>query len=152
MNDKQPKDLSSALERLTLCLQTPCLPGDVEEWAQPVLEAVETAGQALGRQISVTHGEHFAGILEQDVEMFRQVVKLKAADQTLLDEFEKLAQKARRLVEKAPRVEPDEGKLRECIDGIVHEGLAFVLACQQQEIALRSWLQEAFVREVGVGD
>jgi hypothetical protein len=66
--------------------------------------------------------------------------------------FDGLAERCKQITQKAPRIEPDELKLHEEVNALIHDGLAFMIDWQQQEIALRSWLQEAFTRDRGVAD
>jgi hypothetical protein len=152
MNSKATLDPESTFKRVTVCLETPCVPGELEQWSAAVRDALNHARPMVFRQIEGNHRDHYAGILAEDSEMYRQVLKLKKEDQRLLDRFDALRQRGQRLAEEAPRVGPDELKLQDEVKEIIHDGLALVLDWQHQEIALRSWLQEAFTRDRGVVD
>jgi hypothetical protein len=140
------------LGNFTVCLETPCVPGELEQWAVAVRDAAQAAGEFLAGHVRQNHQEHYARIVAADTEMFRKVEQLKQEDQNLLQCFERLTARIKRIAEQAPRVEPDEARLRGHVDVLIHDGLEFVVRWEQQEIAIRNWLQEAFVRECGVGD
>ena len=84
--------------------------------------------------------------------MFRQVALLKKEDQNILRSLESLAERTRNLMVKAPVLEPNEAQVHDEVSALIKDGLAFIVQCQRQEIAIRTWLQEAFLRERGVAD
>ena len=152
MNQAQPENLDKALKHLTLCLEDPCVPGELEVWTKAVWQALEGVRPVLQNHFAVNHQEHFARITEEDSEMFRQVTLLKKEDRNILQQFESLADLTKKLLERAPRVEPNEAQLHDEVSALVTQGLAFVVQVQRQEIAIRTWLQEAFLRDRGVAD
>jgi len=91
MNQAQPQNLDKALEHLTLCLEDPCVPGELEGWTKAVWQALEGVRPVLQNHFAVNHQEHFARITEEDSEMFRQVTLLKKEDRNILQHFESLA-------------------------------------------------------------
>jgi len=84
MNQAQPQNLDKALEHLTLCLEDPCVPGELEGWTKAVWQALEGVRPVLQNHFAVNHQEHFARITEEDSEMFRQVTLLKKEDRNIL--------------------------------------------------------------------
>jgi len=152
MSQAQPQNLDKALKHLTLCLEDPCVPGELEVWTKAVWEALEGVRPLLRQHLVLNHEEHFARITEADSEMFRQVTLLKKEDRNILQHFESLADLTKKLLERAPRIEPNEAQLHEEVSALITEGLAFVVQMQRQEIAIRTWLQEAFLRDRGVAD
>jgi hypothetical protein len=143
---------TGALGDLNVSLEEPCVPGEMEQWAAGVRDSLERARPMAREQIATNHRENYKRITEEDTEMFRQVANLMKEDQRLLGELEALHKRASRLAEKAARLEPDEARLRDEVKELRHDGLEFLIQWQQQEVALRIWLQEAFNRERGVGD
>ncbi|HMF17411.1 MAG TPA: hypothetical protein VKE98_09405 [Gemmataceae bacterium] len=152
MTPAEPQDLDGALRNLSLCLEEPCVPGELEGWIKAVWEAVERARPLLYKHLTRNHQDHFASIVEEDTEMFRQVTLLKKEDQNILQHFHAVSERVSKLLEKAPRVGPNEAQLHEDVSGLITDGLSFVIQVQRQGIAIRTWLQEAFVRDRGVGD
>jgi predicted nuclease with TOPRIM domain len=150
--DPVREKVQDGLGHVSVCLETPCVPGEMDQWAAAVRDALEHAKPFVRDRLATNHRDHYKGIAEQDTEMFRQVAKLKAEDKRLEDALEALHKRAGSLAEKAARLEPDEARLRDDFKELRHDGLEFLIQWQQQEVALRSWLQEAFNRERGVGD
>jgi hypothetical protein len=146
------QDLDSALKYFTMCLEDPCVPGELEGWSKTVWEAVERVRPLLYKHLTRNHNEHFAGIVEEDPEMFRQVTLLKNEDQNILQNFHAVSERARTLLQKASHIEPNEAQLQDEVSAFISDGLAFVLRVQRQGIAIRTWLQEAFLRDRGVAD
>ena len=152
MTPAELQDLDSALKIFSLCLEEPCVPGELEGWIKAVWEAVQRVRPVLYKHLTRNHQEHFADIVEEDTEMFRQVTLLKKEDENILQHFHALSERASKLLEKAPRVGPNEAQLQEDVSALITAGLAFVIQVQRQGIAIRSWLQEAFLRDRGVAD
>jgi hypothetical protein len=150
--DPEASTLQGVLGDLSVSLETPCVPGEMEQWAAGVRDALNCARPYVREQLATKHREHYQGIADQDTEMFRQVANLMKEDQRLIDDLETLHKRSARLVEKVAHLEPDEARLRDDVKALRHDGLEFLIQWQQQDVALRSWLQEAFNRERGVGD
>ncbi len=149
---EKPQLLKEALGQMSMSLETPCVPGEMEQWAEGVRDALQRVRPILSKQVATDHRAHYEGIANEDTEMFRQIAKLKKEDQRILESLDALIQRSGKLAEKAARLEPDEARLHEEVAALRHDGLEFLLQWQQQEVAIRSWLQEAFTRERGVGD
>lgn len=152
MNPKELHDLESALKHFSVCLEDPCVPGELERWIHTVWKALEQVRPLLYKHLTRNHQEHFAGIVEEDSEMFRQVTLLKKEDDGILQSLQALSERARKLLENAPRVGPNEAQLHDEVSALICDGLAFVVQVQHQDIAIRTWLQEAFLRDRGVAD
>jgi hypothetical protein len=148
----KPQNVTDTLQHMKEALDCPCVPGELEPWARAVNEAMTQTGPLVREQLQRNHRDHYSRILEEDAEMYRHVFQLKQADQKLLEAFEALARKGQSLAAQAPKVGWDEARLHDAVDGLVRDGLAFILNWEQQEIALRTWLVEAFTRERGGGD
>jgi hypothetical protein len=149
---EKPQNLDGVIKDFTLCLEDPCIPGELEIWIKAVWQALEKVRPVLQQHIARNHQELFARIVEEDTELFRQVALLKKEDQNILHALESLAERTRKLLEKAPRVEPNEAQVHEEVSVLIRDGLAFMVQIQRQEIAIRTWVQEAFLRERGVAD
>src|SRR5579859_8051995 len=135
----KPQNLECALKNLSLCLEDPCIPGALEGWIKAVWEALEDVRPILHEHIARNHEEHFARIVEEDTELFRQVALLKKEDQNTLRSLESLAERTRNLMVKAPVLEPNEAQVHDEVSALIKDGLAFIVQCQRQEIAIRTW-------------
>lgn len=145
-------NLEQKLKRLATSLQTPVVPGELESWVGTVRDAANLAAEALQHQIASVHPSEFAQIVKEDPELFRQVEQMKDADRDSSARMNSFRARIGQLAKEAPRGEPNELKLKEQLAEVIDQGLALVLHVQKQEIARRTWLQEAFNRERGVGD
>lgn len=151
MTTVAPK-FEESLKRLTICLQTPLVPGEMEAWVAAVREACDDAGALLRHRIEFVHPAEYAQIVKEDPELFRQVDQMKEGDRQSLEQLEAFAGRLGQLGQAAPRCEPDEQRLDKTLSTLIDNGLALVMHAQKQEVARRTWLVEAFNRERGVGD
>jgi hypothetical protein len=152
MFQERPHNLDDALKQFSLCLEDPCIPGELEEWARAVWDALTAMEPILRNHVTVNHQDQFSRITEEDAEMFRHVTLLRQQDRNILQHFESLAELTRKLLERAPRIEPNEAQVDQAVSALITGGLAFVVQVERQEIAIRTWFQEAFLRERGVAD
>lgn len=144
--------LDESLRRLATCLQTPVVAGELEPWLAAVSEATVAGGTELRRQVATEHPAEYAQIVKEDPELFRHVEQMKDGDRMSLELFDAFARRIEQMNNAAPRFEPDELRLEDRTRAVIDEGLALVMHIQKQEVARRTWLQEAFNRERGVGD
>ena len=147
----RPK-LSEALDELEACLETPIVPGELENWTRAARAACGRVGVALRAQVSDAHPEQYAEITQQDPELGHRVQQLRDEDQQLLAQFDALNARLQQLPARAEFVEPCEGKLEQPTSEAVADGLALVIRVPSQEQALATWYQEAFNRDRGIGD
>lgn len=141
-----------ALKRLATSLQTPVIPGELENWSVAVRNAAGAANGELQQQIATVHASEYAQIVKEDPELFRQVEQLKEGDRASLERSDSFRIKLDALMKIASHSEPNELRAQEQVKNVVDEGLALVMHVEKQEVARRTWLQEAFNRERGVGD
>lgn len=152
MNSGLPQDLQRDIESLAFTLEAPRVAGELEGWAAAVREAATPLSELLRRRIQVGHRVEYAKIVETDPELAPRVDQLRQADCEVLQQFESLFRRVERLETRSRHLEPNEGALKDDVESLVDDGLAFILRVHKQEIALRTWLQEAFNRDSGAGD
>lgn len=149
---EQDQEFRAAIESLETCLMTPRVPGDLERWVAAIETAIEAVGMVIRRQIDHEHRSQFQQITSEDPELHARVERLKVGDEQSREQFDSLRDRLQRLKKSVPGIEPDEGRLEPAMAGFCTDGLSFVMHLRQQEVAIDTWLQEAFNRDRGVGD
>jgi hypothetical protein len=89
---------------------------------------------------------------EEDLELLPQIERLKAEDEAIERERERIGNMVERDAQHVPKLEPDEAKAQKHVQNLIDEGLAFVMRVRKQEVALETWLVEAFNRDRGTAD
>jgi len=149
---QQEQELRQQLEALETALGTPVISGELGDWVRAVRKAYEAAKRSLGEQLRLGHRRHFANILQQDLEMARQVEQLKEEDQAILEQMEEFGREIERLASLAEAVGRHESRAQQFADEIVDKGLMLVARVRKQETALTTWLMEAYQRDRGTVD
>ena len=153
MTGKDPqKQFHDALERLELGLETPFVPGDLEQWFAALSEAVRETDELIHPLFERTHKAQLNEIFQEDPGLEHRVEQLQRQDRETLEQFERFASKVERLAATASKVEPDEARIKKSCYKLAEEGLAVVIAARKQEVAIRTWLIEALERDRGVVD
>jgi len=148
---RREQSLSRALEALEACAGTPFIPGEMVGW----LAAVEQAYQQLQPLLQQQHGVHateFAEMSRQDPEMLRHVENLEQEDQSIAVEFGSLKDRLELLRPLVCRVEPDEKRVEVVMSEFAQSAVTLVTRIRKQEVAVRTWLVEAFTRDRGQVD
>jgi len=144
--------LAAALSQLETRLETPVIPGELPSWANAVEKACESVGDHLRHEIEDMHPAHYAQITREGSDLLRQVEQMREEDSQLCKLYETLGHKIHRFRTQSEQAEPHECKLNEFLAEVVDEGLAFVIRVRRQELAVSTWLMEAFQRDSGVAD
>ncbi len=77
---------------------------------------------------------------------------LKAEDEAIECDLEKLGHTMSRMAEHLPKLEPDEAKAQPHVQSLMDQSVALVARVRKQEVAVQTWFAEAFNRERGGGD
>jgi hypothetical protein len=144
--------LRDSLTQLETALGTPVLAGELGHWAQAVRKEFDACIRVLGGHFGQVHRRQFADILQQDLEMARQVEQLKEEDQAILKDVEQFGQELDRLAIVAKTVGRHESQAQDHTQAVVQSGLMLVARIRKQETAITTWLMEAFQRDQGTGD
>lgn len=145
------QEFYGAIQTLETCLMTPRVPGELERWVNAVEAAIEFVGTVLERQVGQEHRAHFKQITTQDPELHARVEGLKSGDKQCREQVRKLQDRIHSLKKGVPQVEPDEGRLEPAFLDFCTDGLSLVMHLRQQEVAIDTWIQEAFNRDRGAG-
>lgn len=142
----------SVLERLEIAAGTPLVPGEMESWLQELDVAFAETRSAFAEQRRQSHAPQLGSIKREDPEMFRHVEQLQQEDAAIAESIEALQARAGVLKPMVHRIEPDEKRAELALTELGEQGVQLVARIRKQEVALRTWLQEAFTRDRGVVD
>lgn len=141
--------LLATLAELEASVETPCIPGELEQWIDAVDDAFQRLKPFLDRQIATFHPQQFDDIGEEDEELFRRVEQMREEDASIDRQAARLGERMTKLKTAAANIEPDEAKLRTAFEGFVEAALDWIIQVRTQEQAIRTWLLEAFTRDRG---
>jgi len=142
----------TALERLETAAATPAVPGEMPMWLDEVEQAYEELQQTLDRQVRSSHTSQLTSIRQEDPEMFRHVEQLQKEDAEIVAAVQSAVARLPILKPMVERVEPDEKRVERALAEFGEQAMQLVLRIRKQELALRTWLQEAFTRDRGPVD
>jgi hypothetical protein len=145
-------ELREALASFETCIATPIVSGELSDWADTVQKAWSDASAKVYYHVKHLHPRQYQEISNEDPALFQQVELLKAEDEAIEREREKLNQSVTRVATHVPKLEPDEGKANNQIQTLIEESMAFIMRARKQEVAVQTWYVEAFNRERGGGD
>ena len=157
MSTQQPdaevlrQQFEEGLSALEQYLETPLVPGELEEWLQMVRNSFAQFTPILQEQIQQVHQANYDEIAEEDPELLRQVT-------TMQEEDEAIAAKRAEIDEWLKSLETrfqggaSETDLKEDLNQFVTKSLMFVIRVRKQEVTVRTWLMEAFLRDRGPVD
>ena len=151
-NREFQQQYTACLEKLEHCLETPFVPGELERWFEQTQQAMQDVAKLLPRQLDETHAQQLQEIESEDPGLEHRVEEIRRVDGELRERFAQFHKRVDQLAKGAGNVEPDEARMKEACYELVDEGLALVIAARKQEVALRTWLLEAFDRDRGVVD
>jgi hypothetical protein len=117
-----------------------------------VQHAWHEASRHIEHNLSQLHPQQFDEIAQQDQELFPQIEQLKAEDEAIAADLTRISNMVARDAEHVPKLEPDEGKAQKHVQNLIDAGLAFIIRVRKQEVAVETWLVEAFNRDRGAGD
>jgi hypothetical protein len=144
--------LRDALTAFETSVTTPVVSGELSDWIEKVKKAWSAASSHISEHSRHLHPEQYQEISEADAALFRQVELLKAEDEAIEHDREKLNQTVSHMAEHLPKFEPDEAKAQPHIKNLMDQGVALVTRVRKQEVAVQTWFAEAFNRERGGGD
>ena len=144
--------LESELHEFETCLETPFVPGELERWMDAVRSAWGQLSPTLRDRFEREQPELFEQIVADDPELHERVNELREHNAQVLELRRDLEQRIAWLQERVARVEPDEKRLDDELNRFIEDALRFVIESRKQEVALRTWMLEAYERETGPVD
>jgi hypothetical protein len=145
-------ELREALASFETSVATPIVSGELPDWTDKVQKAWSEASAQVHYHAKHLHPRQYQEIAKEDPALFQQVELLKAEDEAIEQEREKLNQTVARVATRAPKVEPDEAKANNHVQDLIDKAMAFIMRARKQEFAVQTWFVEAFNRERGGGD
>jgi hypothetical protein len=122
-----------ALEQLETCAGTPLVSGEMVGWIEDLQDAALKLKPRLEQQIGEVHRAEFKQIRRED-------------------QFLALVDRLPILWQLAERIEPDEQRAERTAEEFAKNAIELVARIRKQEVAIRTWLMEAFTRDRGVVD
>lgn len=147
---KEP--LTDPLCRLETALGTPPVPGELRTWATTLRKTFDETTRDILQQIDTVHPAQFQEIEDTNSELLARVEGLREEDRKNRDTCRSLAVQFAELEASAVRAGADEKQVIEQQQKLLEEGLRFVMNVRRQETAIRTWTEEAFDRDSGMGD
>jgi hypothetical protein len=145
-------ELREALTSFETSVATPIVSGELPDWTDKVQKAWQNVSAQVHYHVTHLHPRQFQEISNEDPALFQQVELLKAEDDAIEQEREKLNQSVTRVATHVPKLEPDEGKANNRVQDLIDEAMGFIVRARKQEVAVQTWYVEAFNRERGGGD
>jgi hypothetical protein len=146
------RDLKVALDTFEESMLTPLVSGDVPQWAENVQSTWAEASAQIHDLLAELHPKQYEEMAANDPELLPRIEVLKQEDCELERQREELGQMIGRVTERAPELEPDEGKAARHAEKLVEAGIQFIARVRKQRVALQTWFAEAFTRDRGAVD
>lgn len=151
MNSTQAMRFNRALARLESSLDVPVIPGELGPWLKSAEQGLRELEREANEELS-EHRDVYKSITQADATMAHRVRQLQREDQRLHQEIKDLEEYVARHRPRAEIAEPREELETPAVERICELGLALVRDLRKQEVALATWLQEAYQRDRGVAD
>jgi hypothetical protein len=145
-------ELRVSLASFETSVATPIVSGELPDWADKIQKAWSEASAQVHYHVKHLHPRQYQEISNEDPALFQQIELLKAEDEAIEQEREKLNQSVTRVATHVPKLEPDEAKANNHVQNLVDEAMTFIMRARKQQVAVQTWYVEAFNRERGGGD
>jgi hypothetical protein len=145
-------ELRAALGSFETSITTPLVSGELADWVEKAMRAWREASSQIHFQTRHAHPRQYEEISEADPALFQRVELLRAEDEAIEVDRDKLHQSMARMAHHVPQVEPDEAKAQPFINTVTDQAILFIARVRKQEVAVQTWFAEAFNRERGGGD
>ncbi len=144
--------LLDALAKLEFCLESPVVPGEMDDWTSMVQESFAEVEPLLKETVEKEHPKKLKQISQDDPGLHRRVTQLKEQDQESMSQVKQIRTQLDQIANKAEIIEPDEARLEDRLQEFIDKALEFILHVRKQEVAIDTWLLEALERDRGVVD
>jgi hypothetical protein len=144
--------MKAALENFENNAAAPIIPGEAVQWACEVEAALGELQPLWAQQVQRGHVSAMRQITREDPEMFRRIEQLQAEDQEITACVLDVQKRLRLLTSVTEKVDQDEKRVEAALAEFVSLALGLVVRMRKQEVAVRTWLMEAFNRDRGTVD
>ena len=125
--------LREALTAFETSVTSPVVSGELSDWIEKVKKSWSTVSAQITEQLHHLHPQQFQEISDADAALFRQVELLKAEDEAIECDLEKLGQTMSRMAEHLPKLEPDEAKAQPHVQSLMDQSVASWHACESKK-------------------
>lgn len=144
--------MQAALSGFENNVNAPVVPGEAANWLDQVQASLNELKDTYVEQVDEGHVAAFRQIRDEDPEMLRRVEQMRTEDREISGEFDAVRRRLELLESVTRRVRQDEKRVESAVAEFVPLGQALVARIRQQEVAVRTWLMEAFNRDRGIAD
>lgn len=152
MSRENEDALKVALDAATQAISAPVLAGELPDWFDRLISALDDVEAALVHKAEFEHPQIFDEIANEDTEMLSLVERMQQDDQALLEKTRQLKAEAQQLKEASERLEPRENVMQEPLEKLNEAWMTLFLRINKQEAAITTFLQEALQRDRGAVD
>lgn len=156
LTEAELKQQQAAFERslaaFEQCVDTPFVPGELHRWLDAVAESLARLTASLAVQTKQVHSEEFADIAREDPGLLQRVAQMREEDRKVADQQHRLQKTIETLKPRVRKVGADEAFLRRDFNRLADESRKFVSRVRKQEVTVRTWWMEAFLRDRGTVD
>ncbi len=145
-------ELKNALDTFETCLIRPIVSGDLAAWIGELQRTWVDAARLIHFHVTYLHPRQYDDISKQNPELLPRIELLKAEDSAIEEQREKLSESVDRLVQHAPKLEPDEAKALKYTQGVIDVATTLIARMRKQSVAVQTWYVEAFDRDSGAVD
>lgn len=149
---KQQTAFERSLSAFEECVDTPFVPGELSMWIDAVADAFERLCDDLAVQRQQVHSAEFADIAQEDTELLQRIRLMHQEDRAIGEEQERIAQTIATLKPRIQNVGADEAFLRRDCNRLSEGARKFVSRVRKQEVTIRTWWVESFMRDRGTVD
>lgn len=146
------QELHDVLEQLEASVETPFVPGEMEGWMTAVKNRWQQLLPLVHWVTTERHPQQYAQIRKEDEGLAQRVAQMREEDSEIQRAAAELDQQLPKLQSGISSIEPDEAKLKPALDSFVTDMLNLIIRIRTQEQSVRTWLQEAYVRDRGTVD
>jgi len=145
------RELKDVLEAFETSLATPVISGDLPSWIGYVQENWAELVPLVHQQVDVQHRAELKQISRENTELLPRVQQLEGEDESIREQIRTLTSTISRLSQTSARDETHETKTQENVAAaLAVEGLAFLNHVRSHDVAVKTWLGEAFNRDNGI--
>ncbi|MEX0726455.1 MAG: hypothetical protein WEB58_09910 [Planctomycetaceae bacterium] len=144
------QDFERQLDAFEQCTETPFVPGELEQWLSAVREAFDGLVPMV-KESQRIHEEEFVEIVEEDPELHVHVELMREEERAIAKELDELTKWFNEFPKR--RIDGgDETEYKLDLDRFVSAALEMLVRIRKQEVTVRTWLMEAFMRDRGTVD
>lgn len=148
---QQQGQFQAALDAAAEQFAAPTEPERPVLWVTRCESALDELMSRLHEELEV-HQAEYAQIEENDLGLEPKLNEMRGEDGVIVEEGNQLVQRVAALRQRMSNGDTDEAAWEVELTQLSEQGLAWISRVRRQELAVRTWLVEAFTRDRGEGD